>query len=145
MSDASRIQFMLQTEFGKSIALIVIVGLVLLTMMGWSLKYKTLSENLSKNGMKIALFIITTFIALQLIGDGAGSVHDNSIENVPEEIKAAKIINFTVGIILGLIILVAVCAEFDMCKNARSSLPSVPFMNFGKALGFGRKRKKRRC
>lgn len=142
---SSQVQFMLQTEFGKSIALIVIVLLAMAPLVSATRSNVGFSQYLAEHGMKISVFIIAAFIALQLIGDGAGSVHDNSIENVPDEIKTAKSINFAVGILLGLIILVALCSQLDMCVKARSKLPSLPFMNFGKALGFGRRRKKRRC
>lgn len=141
---SSQVQFMLQTEYGKSIALIVIVGLVLISMVGWGWKYGDLGAKLSENGMKVALYIIVAFIALQLLGDGAGSFHDRSIEdeNVPGEIRFSKGVSFTVGLLLALVTLICMCKEFDMCVKAKSRLP---FMNFGKALGFGRRRKKRRC
>lgn len=148
---SSQLQFMLQTEYGKSIALIVIVGLVLISMVGWGLKYRNLGEKLSEHGMKISLYIIVAFIALQLLGDGAGSFHDGSIEeeSVPFEIRFSKGVSFTVGLLLALITLILMCKEFDMCvkgsDRVRSSMPQIPFMNFGKALGFGRRRKKRRC
>lgn len=148
---SSQVQFMLQTEYGKSIALIVIVGLVLISMVGWSYKFGNLGAKLSENGMKVALYVIVAFIALQLLGDGAGSFHDGSIEDesVPLEIRFSKGVSFTVGLLLALVTLIAMCKEFEMCvkgsEKVRGAMPQIPFMNFGKALGFGRRRKKRRC
>jgi len=142
---------MLQTEYGKSIALIVIVGLVLISMVGWKIGYGNLGAKLSENGMKVALYVIVAFIALQLLGDGAGSFHDGSIEDesVPLEIRFSKGVSFTVGLLLALVTLIAMCKEFEMCvkgsERVRGAMPRNPFMNFGKALGFGRRRKKRRC
>lgn len=148
----SGIQFMLETEFGKSIALILVVVLILVAvgLLRMNMTKPNFSEILNKHAMSIAGFIIAAFISIQLLGDSAASVHDGTLEdkNVPEEIRVVKGINFTVGIILAILCLVILCANFKMCSSAAgrvSAMARNPFAGFGKALGFGRRRKKRRC
>ncbi len=149
----SGIQFMLETEFGKAIAILVVTAVALIAAgvlkmyTSWSDFFKALNEN----AMSIAVLIVVAFVAIQLIGDGAMGFYDGSIEdtNVPPRVREVKIMNFVVGLVLALLCFIVMYARCGVCSKAagrvRGAMPRNPFAGFGKALGFGRRRKKRRC
>lgn len=143
---------MLETEFGKSIAILVVTGVALIA--AGVLKMRTSRESffkaLNENAMSIAVLIVVAFVAIQLIGDGAMGFYDGSIEDtsVPQKVRDVKIMNFVVGLVLALLCFMVICARWGVCSEAAgrvSAMARNPFAGFGKALGFGRRRKKRRC
>ena len=130
----------IDNEFGKSIALLVVVLIFLAVVGMFKLSGGSPMEVMRSNATEIVLFTVVVYITIQLLGNGAIQYEEGGMEDdVEERVKTSRIIYFTIGIFLCLMVLIFLCGKIGVCSEKMSRVSSYSFRNF-----FGRS-KRRKC